>query len=188
MPRPADPKLEHRILNAARKLWHRNGEKALTMRAVAEAAGTNTPAVYRRFRNRDEILLALVQCFQMELFGVLEPCRSMRELAECYFDFALRRPREYELLMSGLLARVRKTRPNFNLLLRRSAEWLGGTPEDYEDLALALFCLAHGAVVHVLNRNVEEDEAHMRRVLARGVEALLAKEGKVRRISPPEEL
>ena len=50
MPRPPDPDLEERILKAARKLWKKGGENALTMRAVAKAAGTkNTPAVYRRF-------------------------------------------------------------------------------------------------------------------------------------------
>ena len=52
MPRQIDPEVEGRIIQAARKLWHKGGEKALSMRAVAKAAGTNTPAVYRRFRNR----------------------------------------------------------------------------------------------------------------------------------------
>ena len=61
MPRHSDPELEGRILNAARKLWHKGGETALSMRAVAKAAGTNTPAVYRRFRTREQILRALVQ-------------------------------------------------------------------------------------------------------------------------------
>ena len=45
MARQPDPDLEDRILNAARKLWKQGAGKALTMRAVARAAGTNTPAV-----------------------------------------------------------------------------------------------------------------------------------------------
>ena len=49
MPRHPDPDLEDRILSAAQRLWTRGGEKSLTMRAVARAARTNTPAVYRRF-------------------------------------------------------------------------------------------------------------------------------------------
>lgn len=174
MPRPIDPRLESRILNAARRLWHKNGENALTMRAVAREAGSNTPAVYRRFRNRDELLRALVEAYQKDLFHSLEPAGSLREFAQCYFDFALRRPREYQLLMSGLLARIRKTRPNMELLLRRCAEWLGGSPRDHEDFALALFCLAHGAVMHVLVANVQESETHMRKLFTRGVEVLVA--------------
>ncbi len=55
MPRRPDPDLEGKILDAAQKLWKKGGEKALTMRTVARAAGTNTPAVYRRFRDRDDI-------------------------------------------------------------------------------------------------------------------------------------
>src|SRR5436309_2943122 len=49
MARHSDPELEDRILQAARKLWHDGGEEALSMRAVAKAAGTNTPAVYMRW-------------------------------------------------------------------------------------------------------------------------------------------
>ena len=44
MPRHPDPDLEERILKAAHALWRRGGDKALTMRVVARAAGTNTPA------------------------------------------------------------------------------------------------------------------------------------------------
>lgn len=181
MPRPTDPKLESRILNAARRLWHKNGENALTMRAVAKAADSNTPAVYRRFRNRDDLLLALVQEYQKDLLRALEPCRSLQEIGECYFDFALQRPREYELLMSGLLARVRKAQPNFELLLRRCAEWLGGAPEDHEDFGLALFCLAHGAVMNVLSGNVwERSGDEIRSVFVRALNLLVANAKKFR--------
>jgi len=181
MPPRADPELENRILAAARRLWHKNGEAALTMRAVAKAAGTNTPAVYRRFRDRDELLLALVESFQMDLFRSLEPCRSLSEFGECYFDFALQRPREYELLMSGLLARIRKRRPNFDLLRKRCAEWLGGTPDKYEDLAVALFCFGHGAVMLILTRNLPpEDVQQVKAVFARSINVLVANAGKIR--------
>ena len=67
MPRRADPELEDKILDAAQKLWKKGGEKALTMRTVARAAGTNTPAVYRRFRDRDDILRGLLQRIRWEI-------------------------------------------------------------------------------------------------------------------------
>lgn len=175
MARHSDPELEKRILNAARKLWHRGGENALTMRAVAEAAGSNTPAVYRRFRSRNQLLLALVEQYQSELFHTLEPCRSLQQFALSYFDFALSRPREYELMMSGTLARVRKAQPNVDLLLSRCAEWLGGAPEDYRNLGLALSYLAHGAVMTALSdRRAREDPA-TRRVFIQAVHILAAK-------------
>ncbi|MGA9307559.1 MAG: helix-turn-helix domain-containing protein, partial [Candidatus Sulfotelmatobacter sp.] len=67
MPRRADPDLEDKILDAAQKLWKKGGEKALTMRTVARAAGTNTPSVYRRFRDRDDILRGLLQRIRWEI-------------------------------------------------------------------------------------------------------------------------
>src|SRR6266571_3778489 len=87
MLRHVDPEVEGRILQAAQKLWHKGGEKALSMRAVAKAARTNTPAVYRRFRNREEILRALVTYYQQEFFKVLQPCRSLQEVGQVYLDF-----------------------------------------------------------------------------------------------------
>jgi AcrR family transcriptional regulator len=181
MPRPINPEVEDRILAAARKLWHKNGETALTMRAVAKAAGTNTPAVYRRFRTRDQLLLALVESYQRELFKVLEPCRSLREFGACYFDFALERPREYELMMSGLLARMSRTRPNIDLLLKRCAEWLGGSSAEYEDLAMALYSLGHGTVMLVITRNSPpEGVARMRNIFVRSLDVLAANAGKIR--------
>ena len=59
MPRQADPQLEQRILDAACRLWSRGGEKALTMRGVAKAAGTTTPTLYERYHDRDDILRAV---------------------------------------------------------------------------------------------------------------------------------
>ena len=60
MPRHPDPDLEERILHAADVLWRRGGSKSLTMRAVARAAKTNTPAVYRRFKDRRDRVKALL--------------------------------------------------------------------------------------------------------------------------------
>jgi AcrR family transcriptional regulator len=147
MPRHVDPDVERRIVLAARKLWHKGGEKSLSMRAVALAAGTNTPAVYRRFRNRADILRALVELYQKELFDALEPCRSLQEMGECYLQFALRSPKEYMLLMSAQPGRRRVDRPNLNLALHRCAQWFGGRPEQYVPLVHAMVSLLHGHVM-----------------------------------------
>jgi len=89
MPRTPDPKLQARILEAARKLFAQGGEHKLSMRALARQAGTNTPAVYRRFRDRAAILDALVQQFRQNAFAVLQPCRSPEEMAHAMLGLAL---------------------------------------------------------------------------------------------------
>jgi len=181
MPRHIDPEVEERILQAARKLWHKGGESALNMRAVAKAAGTNTPAVYRRFRSREEILRALVTYYQQEVFNVFQPCGSLQELGQAYLDFALRSPREYELLNSDLVARVSKTRPNLDFVIARSSEWLGGGPGAHAVLVYAIWALAHGTAMLRLSGSVrEEDFPKLRVAITRAIDILVSNEKKLR--------
>jgi AcrR family transcriptional regulator len=97
VPRRPDPDLEGKILDAAQKLWKKGGEKALTMRAVAKAAGTNTPSVYRRFRDRDDILRALLRRIRLQIAAALEAATSPEEGCELYLDYAVSHAHEYEL-------------------------------------------------------------------------------------------
>lgn len=181
MPRQVDPEVEGRIIQAARKLWHKGGEKALNMRAVAQAAGTNTPAVYRRFRNREDILGALVQSYQKELFQALAPCRSLSEIVESYLDFALGKPREYELIMSGLLARMSKTRPNVDFVADRISGWLGGSADDHRALVFTLASLAHGTAMLKISGTIpDEDFPGVRASFSAAVKVLVANEEKLR--------
>jgi AcrR family transcriptional regulator len=175
MPRQPDPHLEARILDAAQGLVHKGGEQALSMRKVAAAAGTNTPAVYRRFRNKNEILRALTTRNQQKLFRVLEPCRSLTELADSALEFAVTHPREYQILTSGLMSRVTDERPNIEFAMQRSAQWLGGQPRDHMRLVLALFALLHGTAMLLSSNNLtQEYEAELRRGYKAATESLVA--------------
>ena len=182
MPRQINPDLENKILQAARKLWREGGEKALHMRAVAKAAGTNTPAVYRRFKSREEILAALVQQFQKEIMERFRPCRSIPELAEAYLSFAFSRPREYELMMSGLLARMTDERPNLELVLSRVADWHGGTPGEHEALVFTLYCLLHGcAMLNITGSMAVQRSTKVAPAIKQAIEILVANEALLRK-------
>jgi AcrR family transcriptional regulator len=162
MPRQADPHLERRILNAAHKLWRRGGEKALTMRAVAKAARTTTPTVYQRFRDRQDILRALLRRIQLEFVGVIEPSCSPQEVAESYLDFALSHRHEYELFYaswSGRESALRESRPGFELMKRKLSEWMGGAPEQHARLTLVLWALAHGTATLLSSKTVPKSQA-----------------------------
>ena len=113
MPRQADPELEDRVLKAAQKLWTAGGQHSLTMRAVAKMAGTNTPAVYRRFKDRRALLRALLQRHQAALAALIQDCQSLQEVCYCLLDYALKHPREYELIASRMVITSHKPRPNF---------------------------------------------------------------------------
>ncbi len=181
MSRHIDPEVEERILHAARKLWHKGGEAALNMRAVAKAAGTNTPAVYRRFRNRDEILAALVSSYQLDLLKILQGCDSIAELGQAYIDHALENPREYLLMTSGVLGRVSKQRPNLDFAVAKSSEWLGGAPGEHMPLVYALWAAAHGvALLRVSGSLRDEDFPKMREAFTRALKILVANEKELR--------
>ena len=165
MPRHQDPDLEERILKAAQALWKRGGDKALTLRAVAKAAGTNTPAVYRRFKDRQDLVRGLLMRTVSRVGRTFDANETIERMAESYVDLALRDPHEYELFYtygrelspargSGRPKPIRESRPNFALLEQRLAKRLGGQPEDHTQLALALWALMHGSTMLLLSKSI----------------------------------
>jgi AcrR family transcriptional regulator len=185
VPRRADPDLEGKILDAAQKLWKKGGEKALTMRTVARAAGTNTPSVYRRFRDRNDILRGLLQRIRWEIAAQMEGISSPEEGCERYLEYALRHPREYELFFQKqyeLFYSARSQRAGFkpkvlpvrDAMRQKVAEKLGGASGDHERLVMALRMAVHGAAMLLIEKAIlPEDEAEARAVLTASVAALL---------------
>jgi AcrR family transcriptional regulator len=185
VPRRADPDLEGKILDAAQKLWKKGGEKALTMRTVARAAGTNTPSVYRRFRDRDDLLRGLLQRIRWEIAAQMEGISSPEEGCERYLEYALRHPREYELFFQKqyeLFYSARSQRAGFkpkvlpvrDAMRQKVAEKLGGASGDHERLVMALRMAVHGAAMLLIEKAIlPEDEAEARAVLTASVAALL---------------
>jgi len=149
LPRQADPQLEQRILDAASRLRARGGEKALTMRAVAEAAGTTTPTVYERYRDRDDILRALRLKTRRDLFDTLRGSRNLAEACESYLEFALQHRHAYEVLYDQFAEppSLHEPWPSFNLLRELLTKRLGGTPRQHTRLMLSLWSSMHGTAM-----------------------------------------
>ena len=157
MPRHPDPDLENRILYAASRLWARGGEKALTMRAVARAAGTTTPTVYERYRDRDDILRALRLQTRRELFAALSRTHGLREAFERHLDFALQHSHAYEVLFDAVAKppSLHEPWPTFNLIRERLAKRLGGSPREHTRLMLAVWSLMHGTAMLIIRGQFE---------------------------------
>jgi len=185
MPRPPDPELEERILKAAEVLWKRGGEQALTMRAVARVAGTNTPAVYRRFKDRDELLRALLLRIAERIRQYFEQGETLEGMADAYVEYALKLPNEYKLFYShgsllnppkrrGSPAPIRRSRPNFAFAEQVAAKQLGGSPEDHTQFALSLWALLHGSASLLLSGAIPGGhEAEFRAACRTGVKSLI---------------
>jgi len=157
LPRHPDPDVEHRILAAASRLWARGGEKSLTMRAVAKTAGTTTPTVYERYRDREAIKKALRMKTRRELFAALNRTGTLREAIERQLQFAFENTYAYEVLFDdvGRHPSLHEPWPSFNLMRQRLAEEIGGTPREHNRLILAIWSLMHGTAMLVIRGGFE---------------------------------
>jgi AcrR family transcriptional regulator len=185
MPRQPDPDLEDRIVHAADALWRRGGEKALTMRAVARAAGTNTPAVYRRFKDRQDLLRALLLRIAARIRQHFQQAETIEQMAEAYVEYALKLPHDYQLFYSysralsppkgrGAARPIRESRPNFALTEQLLAERLGGAPKDHTGLALGLWATLHGTSMLLLSKSIPEGhEEALREACRAAVKAMI---------------
>ena len=100
-----DGSTSSRIADAARKLLETEGAEGVTMRRVAGAVGITAMAVYRHYPDRDGLLNALAdegfvalaaQLAAVRVEGSLE--ERMLKLLDINLDFALERPRLFELM------------------------------------------------------------------------------------------
>jgi len=72
------PPPRERILQAARELFYRDGINAVSVDAVAAAAGTNKMTLYRHFQSKDELVAAYLGELAAEGEGVWEEARAAR--------------------------------------------------------------------------------------------------------------
>jgi len=156
LPRQPDPEIEQRILDAACRLWARGGEKSLTMRGVAQAAGTTTPTLYERYHDRNDILRAVRFQTRVDLYSALERTRSLAQACERYLNFAIEHPHAYEVLFDGFAQppSLHEPWPSFNLMRLRLTQRLGGTPRRHTRLMLSLWGLMHGTAMLMIRGGV----------------------------------
>jgi AcrR family transcriptional regulator len=126
------------------------------MRGVAKAAGTTTPTVYERYRDREDILRALRIQTRIELFAALTRTRSLTQACERYLQYALENPHAYEVLFDGFAQppSLHEPWPSFNLLRMRLAKQLGGSAREHTRLMLALWSLIHGTAMLMIRGGV----------------------------------
>ena len=147
MPPIANKLLEERILKTAERLWRTRGEPGLTLRVVAREASTTTPTVYKRFRNKQALMLALAERFRAHLNEQLFASPSLDEVCRRYIRYVEDHPREYQLLWHtwSEIFHPAGPRPGRTWLLGLLAARFGGQPEDYARTFYALFLITHGS-------------------------------------------
>lgn len=94
------------ILAAARDLFLKEGVERVTIRAICERVGITAPSLYRHFKDKREIIVAicnetfarLLERFRAIRAETAEPLAALRQMMEAYVRFALKHPDEYRLL------------------------------------------------------------------------------------------
>lgn len=148
MARTPDEHLKERILDVAQGLLRAEGEKGLTLRAVADAAGTTTPTVYKRFPDKAAILVALALRARERYVKRQGQRKSLRSAAAGYLDWAIEHPHEYQLVYGPHWPKVfagETGRPGRQWAQEQLALRHGGRPEEYAMVATTLWLLLHGA-------------------------------------------
>ncbi|HEU5400390.1 MAG TPA: TetR/AcrR family transcriptional regulator [Terriglobales bacterium] len=147
MPRIADANLRDRILQAAFLLWHKHGEKSLTLRAVAKAAGTTTPTVYKRFPDKESLILAIAFDVRARFAELIMASRSLEDAARVYLEMAENSPHEYQLAFGPhwpQLYSLGDDQPGLLWAERKCAERYGGYAGQYSVIVRGLWMLLHG--------------------------------------------
>ncbi|HXV75876.1 MAG TPA: TetR/AcrR family transcriptional regulator [Candidatus Polarisedimenticolaceae bacterium] len=95
--------LRERISAAAQELFLAEGVDGVSMRKVADRVGVTAPAIYRHFKDKDELLSEIINVGLMTLQRYLEPAfraerpfDRLQRMIEYYLDFALEQPRYFD--------------------------------------------------------------------------------------------
>lgn len=104
--------LRQALLDAALGILRRDGVDALTLRAVARAAGVSQTAPYRHFRDRRSLVAAVAQESFARLGAAIgravqtgKPgCSAVERGMTAYVRFALEHPAEYRVMFGPELA------------------------------------------------------------------------------------
>jgi AcrR family transcriptional regulator len=145
-PREKNPRASE-VVAAARQILEREGRDALTMRRLADAVGIRAPSLYKHFRNKAAVEVALIELGFEELAGAFETAlagrgETLATLAGVYRAFACTHPDLYRLMTVGPLPRD-QLRPGVEAAAAAPLLRVVGEP----DLARAVWAWAHGMTI-----------------------------------------
>ena len=182
-------KARERILITARHIHDEDGVDAVTMRAVASRLGLTPMALYRHFRDKEDLLEELSEAG----FGVLAeylrtPSQRSRKarslvLIDRFLDFALEQPRLYELMFLRRRRRARSFPHDFAAhrsmtfdLLRDvvALEMAGGhlRRDDAVAVTLTIWAHAHGLISMFTLGRFGDDAAAFRTLYTRSMKRI----------------
>lgn len=186
--------LRPKISAAAHELFLEEGLEGISMRKVAQRVGVSAPALYRHYKNKDELLNEVVAGSLKILESYLEPALKaetplarLRQLVTRFLDFALEQPQTFECAfairtpsIAGLSEELtRRNWRTFQLAVAQVAECMAAgifREGDPIETAIMLWAEAHGLITLYKLDRFGSDEAMFRsffdRCIGRMIEGL----------------
>lgn len=141
MPTPARTSVRE-IVDASRSILDADGLDGLTMARVAAAVGVRPPSLYKRVRDRNELIRLVANDLGLELGATLEAVagsgdarEDLRRIAVAFRSWALAHPSAYGLLFGRFSDGSRmdlEVAARSSAVLLRTAETLAGPYEALE--------------------------------------------------------
>lgn len=185
--------LRERILECALDLYLEHGLKGLSMRHVGEILGVSATAIYRHYRNKEDLLHNVigeaVNVFGSYLFAALSGRTAEERFlrsGDAYLDFALTKSKYYEAIFmapaqlgeEGVPEPVReRSLATFQFLVDRVQECMESgflKKDDATAVSLTIWAHTHGLVSIYLAKKWQIDEAGFRALYRDSTARLLA--------------
>jgi AcrR family transcriptional regulator len=96
--RPRDESVDEAILKATVRLLHDEGFARMSIAGVAEEAGVGRPAIYRRYRDKTELVLAAIEFMRAQV-----PAPDTGDTREDLIAHLERARRTFDVSLSGTL-------------------------------------------------------------------------------------
>ena len=173
--------LRGRILECALDLYLEQGLKGLSMRHVGETLGVSATAIYRHYRNKEDLLHNVigeaVNVFGSYLFTSLSGRTAEERFMRCgeaYLDFALQKSKYYEVIFmapsqlggEGFPEDLReRSLATFQFLVDRVQESMEAgylRKDDATAVSLTIWAHTHGLVSIYLAKKWQIDESGFR--------------------------
>jgi AcrR family transcriptional regulator len=154
--------LHSALILAAAELIQERGTEDFAMAEAARRAGVSNAAPYRHFKDKDDLLAGVCElafwAFSQEIQAVLDKHEvGSREcviaLGQTYVDFVSRHGPFFDLMWGDRHLQAKEgvddlqTQSGFSMFYGAVESWtlsVGGKAEDALDLAMKLWCMAHG--------------------------------------------
>lgn len=183
--------LKQRILSAARECFRAGGVDGVSMRRVARRVGVSATAIYRYYRDKDELLEAVTE----EGFARFEeylrraagatPLERLRSIVLAYVDFAIDHPNHYDFIFVAARANTRqfprdfdeRRSVTFELVREQVAEGMECgqlAPDDAPEATLTIWATLHGFAALYLAGRFGTDDQRFRDLSCRAIERLLS--------------